>query len=566
MNSTIPTLRPLHAKQTARFTRCSWLLPVLIALSCGQCHGKKAKVNVPVTDCTMTPGTRTILVPLQNAPNSLEPMCQPARIRVPDRTKVTIRLTGLSPLDVCTLSSKPQTVTTVANPLETIINAVSGLKAFSLGVAPATVYETKTFTPPETEPKTPVNIQNETPEQKDARIAAQKKKADEAALAAFDALSESIRPTADDVFLGQRAWLVEYQKDVVKIAEYVAKDYRGTNLWTFQPETGGALADVRTHVNLPDAKGSTPLPTEKDYAKLQALVDQMSDLQKRLTTPCTAPGEPCDPQSLTKIETELDSAKAFVLVAQDNLKILQAAQATVLTAYTAVAKVYEDYLTRRDILKIVNIVNPQSPLNEQFLSQDIRLGPDYGATDTGSINCVSDAALTQATTDAITYSVLYQNVPLLTVSAGMLTTFLPKKIIGIQSVAGSSNTPTNYFKVTDSSRAQVFPMAFVNFRTPGFKLTTWPGQPENELVIANSVSAGIGINPNTGTNQAEFFVGDAVSFGRVYIHAGAHFGRTESLGGGFQLDTQTSGVTSAPINWNYHVAFSVGLSVRIAPF
>lgn len=201
------------------------------------------------------------------------------------------------------------------------------------------------------------------------------------------------------------------------------------------------------------------------------------------------------------------------------------------------------------------------------LVQDIHLGPDYGATDTGSVTCVSDAAPTQATTDAITYSALYQNVPALTVSAGLLTTFLPKKVIGIQGIAGTANTYTSYFKVTDSSRAQVFPMAFVNFRTGGAHLTTWPGQPENELVIANSVSAGIGINPNTGTNQAEFFLGDAISFGRVYIHMGAHFGRTENLGGGFQLDTPApTGLSSAPVNWSYHSAFSIGLSVRLAPF
>jgi hypothetical protein len=163
--------------------------------------------------------------------------------------------------------------------------------------------------------------------------------------------------------------------------------------------------------------------------------------------------------------------------------------------------------------------------------------------------------------------VLYQNVPRVSVSAGLLTTFLQKTIIGIQGVAGPSNTSVNYFKVTDSSRAQVFPMAFFNLRTFGPLLTTWPGQPENELVIANSVSAGIGINPNTGTNQAEFFLGDAISFGRAYVHLGAHFGRTESLGGGFQLNTPSpTGLTSAPINWNYHVAFSVGLSVRLSPF
>jgi hypothetical protein len=79
---------------------------------------------------------------------------------------------------------------------------------------------------------------------------------------------------------------------------------------------------------------------------------------------------------------------------------------------------------------------------------------------------------------------------------------------------------------------------------------------------------GIGINSNSGTNQVEFFAGDAVSFSRVFIHAGVHFGRTESLGGGYSLGPVPSGFTgtTAPINWSYHPAFSIGLSVRIAPF
>ncbi len=111
-------------------------------------------------------------------------------------------------------------------------------------------------------------------------------------------------------------------------------------------------------------------------------------------------------------------------------------------------------------------------------------------------------------------------------------------------------------------------MAFLNVRPWRPILKTWWGQPENELVITNNLGAGIGVNPNTGTNQAEFFAGYAVGFNRVYIHLGTHFGRTETLGGGFKIDTPVpSGFSgSAPINWGYHVAFSIGLSVRLAPF
>ena len=102
---------------------------------------------------------------------------------------------------------------------------------------------------------------------------------------------------------------------------------------------------------------------------------------------------------------------------------------------------------------------------------------------------------------------------------------------------------------------------------------------ENELVWTEGVSAGIGINPNTGTNQPEFFLGLALGMNRLIIHPGIHFGRTEALGGGYSLNVPFMSTTSAtgtvvpptvpstvPLSWSYHVAFSIGFSVRVAPY
>lgn len=111
-----------------------------------------------------------------------------------------------------------------------------------------------------------------------------------------------------------------------------------------------------------------------------------------------------------------------------------------------------------------------------MIVQDIHLGPDYGATDTGSITCTSDAAPTQATTDAINYSVLYQNVPALTASAELLTTFQNKTVIDTTPRLNKDGTFSTYFAVTDSAAAQVFPMAFVNYRFLRPVLKTWWGQ------------------------------------------------------------------------------------------
>ena len=535
------------------------LVAVLMTLLAGQCFAQ--------SPCQVKPGKHTVLVPLQNAPNSSEPACQPARIRVSDRAPVTLRLTGVSPIDVCLISSKPQTVTPITNPLEALINTISGLKSFDF--APATQFSAaaidnivifEAVAPAQAPPK-------ETDAEKRQRLEAEKKAAeakaaDDEALKLFRTLAKTLRATAEPVFLKQTAWQGYYKADLIAIATYLAQDYRGIQYVNFKPEIDPLLASVRGHQLFPTAAPADPAspPSEVDYAALQALVDELKPLQTRLVTSCTTAGQKCDASALETTAQLLDSANAVLLVAQDNLKILQTAQAAVVTGYTALDEVYQDYQNRIALRTVVVVGN--------ILVQDIPLGPDYGATDTGAITCTNDAGPTQPTTDAINFTVLYQNVPALTVSAGLLTTFLEKTEIGTIPKLNSDGTFSTYFAVTDSARASVFPMAYVNYRVWPPVLKNWWGQPESELVITNSISGGIGVNSNTGTNQPEFFVGDAIGFNRVYIHLGAHFGRTESLGGGFQLNTVVPmGFTGpAPINWSYHPAFSIGFSVRIAPF
>jgi len=101
-----------------------------------------------------------------------------------------------------------------------------------------------------------------------------------------------------------------------------------------------------------------------------------------------------------------------------------------------------------------------------------------------------------------------------------------------------------------------------------YKSVFWGKGQENELVLTANLSGGFGINPNSGTNQPEFFVGTALGFGRLMIHPGAHYGRTQSLGGGFLLNAPvpTGFSGNPPIEWTYHWKFSVGFSVRAAPF
>jgi hypothetical protein len=468
-------------------------------------------------------------------------------------------------VDVCSAASKPPSATTVANPLETIINTVTGLKSFDFETANTTTFSQQNINRMQRlfQYQIAQPGPRETPEEKKKREEAEAaKRADDEALRLFISLSQDVLPAVREIYSKQGKWLAAYQNDIKVIAAYLAQDYRGGKYPLFQPETDPSLALARQHLLFPKANyppGPDDIPSELDYAQLQALVDEMKSLETRLITSCTTAGKQCDQNALETTGRLVDSASAFLSVAQDNLKMLQTAQTAVVTSFTALDKVYLDFqqrLNQRTIKVLDNV-----------LAQDIHLPPDYGATDTGSITCLSDALATQATTDTISYSILYQNIPLFTVSAGLLITFQEKREIGTQPalVNGTSET---FFAVTDSARAQVFPMAFTNVRIAPPILKNYWGQPENELVITHNASAGIGVNSNTGTNQPELFAGYALGLNRVYIHLGAHFGRTESLGGGFALNTvvPTGFSGSAPINWSYHPAFSIGLSVRLAPF
>jgi len=124
-----------------------------------------------------------------------------------------------------------------------------------------------------------------------------------------------------------------------------------------------------------------------------------------------------------------------------------------------------------------------------------------------------------------------------------------------------------FFKITDRAQVQLIPMAYVNYRIAPYASSHFGRNKEDELVWTTHLTGGFGINPNTGTNQPEFFFGLAVGFNRFMLHPGVHFGRTESLGGGYVLNTIVpTGVTTPPISWSYHPAFSIGFSVRIAPY
>ena len=289
-----------------------------------------------------------------------------------------------------------------------------------------------------------------------------------------------------------------------------------------------------------------------------------------VTVKQVSPPTKCDLDHLREVDEIVDRAKAAMTLLTYNNTALQGAQASLKTSSVILDKVWDDFVRRKDP------TNKTVYVDGDVLVQEFNLGTDRKATITGNLSCVTDVDGKTATTDAINFSILYQEVPHWTASAGLLTSFQRKRIIGLVDEPGipAANPPTfvPYFAVTDSARAQVLPMAFVNYRiTPhNFRydnsMSHYGKNREDALIWTGHISAGIGANTNNGATQPEFFLGLAVGLNRFMIHPGVHFGRMQSLGGGYTLNTQAPSGISVPINWSYHPAFSIGFSVRLAPY
>jgi len=485
--------------------------------------------------CRSENGKQVCLIELQNAPNNMEPVAEPTRIRVDDRSSIVLRLVNLSPLDVCSLGSRTSTPTAETNPFESIVTTISGLGGFALSGTTALEFASE--------------VQQLTP-------AAPPPLIDDPKYKLFWDAAKIFGRSAQDVVDEQKKAQSALESDLTKLSSYVGADYRGANWNVFNPGADSTLDGIRSDIN-------NALPSIMAAAPVQATADEMAGWAGDLHKSYDSKTDPDTVAALKQIDGTLAKSKATMSILSDYNAALKTAQTALRTSYLSTVKLYNDSKRLQD-QKIIK-VGPK----DAFLMQDFPLATDRKTTITGSVSCVSDADGKTPTTDQISYSVLYQNVPILSASAGLLTTFQEKRVIGTTTTSATNPAGFNtIFAVTDSARAQVFPMAYFNWRFGNYLKTHWYKRPEDELDITTHLSAGIGVNPNTGTNQPEFFVGMALGFNKLMIHPGVHFGRTQTLGGGFTLNNVVPPGYSGPvpINWSYHPAFSIGFSVRVAPW
>lgn len=184
-----------------------------------------------------------------------------------------------------------------------------------------------------------------------------------------------------------------------------------------------------------------------------------------------------------------------------------------------------------------------------------------------SVSC-SNTFTKKTTIPQIPVVVLYKSDSPLFVSVGPLFSTLPKQKLGITPIntgLNSSGAPTfrSEFGIVDRASFQVIPFVFINYRIKQFGRGSNPVKP---APFSFNLSAGVGVNPNSGSSEVEYFVGGGLGYKKYLIQFGDHVGRfQEGFTGGFNIgDTVPASFPSTlPIRKVYKHRFGIGFSYRI---
>lgn len=218
------------------------------------------------------------------------------------------------------------------------------------------------------------------------------------------------------------------------------------------------------------------------------------------------------------------------------------------------AKRSRDFLAtaRTDLEKLQDLLDAH--LTDFGYKKDLLV--DANSKVTGTVTCTN--FFTKQVSSDVPFTVIYQNLPRATVSAGILFSLLDRRQIGIQPVrtgTAADGTPTFrlQFAESDRSSSQVIPFSFFNYYLTGTRK------------LNLNLSGGVGLNPNNGSNQVEYFMGGALGIKDIYLQFGGHVGRWQELGNGFVIGDAVPEKfpAAAPIERRYSIRPAFGVSYRL---
>jgi len=317
--------------------------------------------------------------------------------------------------------------------------------------------------------------------------------------------------------------------------EEVRKNYQAT--------TKGGLKLASCQNNLCDSAGAFNSEKDRLGGEIETLLStalptlestelQIASLKKVLSDRYKTPGGQDEANWIKSVNQRLDCLVGVV----ESLKQVREALAAV----------------RADLEKFRNLL----VAHQTSFEFSKKLPADNNAKITGTVTC-SNFFTKQPIDDPVPFTVTYQNLPWATVSAGIVISSLNKRQIGTQPIrTGTAPDGTPTFRVafaeTDTANSQIVPFSFFNFYLSGTRK------------LNLNLTGGIGLNPNNGSNQVEFFVGGALGFKNLYLHLGGHAGRWQELGGGFAIgETVPDKFPAVPIGRRYSMKPAIGISYRL---
>jgi hypothetical protein len=340
-----------------------------------------------------------------------------------------------------------------------------------------------------------------------------------------------------DAHLGALNREVEAQK---RLLDELQRDY--------QTEAGDLGAFFRT----PYRNGKYE---DSDFeADREAREKKISGLMGRSLVPTVAGGEASYAAVLRLFDRSQGSSAAWeaqmaaytrqISLARSNLDCLKEAIGKLLEARSKLA-VTLDYL---------------QVLKKPRWGTEVKLNADSNAKISGSFSCV-DTQTQKPTLEPVVFTVIYQDPPRLSLSAGVMVSSIEKNRIDQSPVVASRDGPSlkTELRLTESpSRPQVLPL-FSLIQVRLGNTWNWRGRE-----MSFNLTPGVGVNPNNAGNEGEFFSGASLGVGSLYLSAGAHIGHRLKPDGGFRIgDVLAEEVTNLPLRKPWCAGFGFAVTYRI---
>ncbi len=466
--------------------------------------------NCQTNSCSREAG-KIVCVVNAGKPNALGPL------HVPNESTVIIRITQKSPFDDCTLAEVKLAEIKEQDPIATILQLLT--KAATGASLPSSAVEMSQ------------NIKNQ---KNTGRALTKAEELHEDMLDFESILKSEITDTSNIIESEEPGSLRALAKsiDEMFLAPPRTKDQYQLKIPSIEPE-------LSTAVSKPDPS----------LAAEQLRSGILQDQLKQIITVGPTPNSN-DVKTIPSDEELLNTIVGQLSALREN--------------YDSIAAVKVQFRLLLTFLK-----QTDSSLNSGSdpFSKDLPMLPNRQQTATTSITC-SNTITKKASSLAIPVTVMYEGSPRLSVSVGPLLSTIAKQKLGTIAVStgvDSTGKPTfaSDFAVVDHAPAQVVPFAFLSYRLLNLEQSANPAKAPRYTLNA---STGVGVNPNSGSNEIEFFFGVGFGIKKLMVQVGDHVGRfQEGFTGGFNIgDTVPPSFPSAlPLRKVYKNGFGIALSYKL---